>query len=125
MKKILSRGYLLFHFGILDVIAGNVVGLVVPESWTNDLGIFERTYHLLVGVVGTAARVTTVTSLVLLIHRRRTLPSLFRVTSARDKIMYLLLGIVIALGLVNTIGVNLFGVGGNSSGYNYWNSVAV
>jgi nitrate reductase gamma subunit len=124
-KKILSWGSPLFHFGILGVLAGHVVGLFVPESWTNDLGISEHRYHLVAVSLGTVAGVATVTGLVLLIYRRRTTPSVFRVTSATDKIMYPLLGIVIALGLVNTIGVNLFGLGGYSGGYNYRNSVAV
>ncbi len=124
-KRILSWGSPLFHFGILGVFAGHVVGLLVPESWTNDVGISEHTYHLVAVIMGTAAGIATVTGLVLLIYRRRTTPSVLRVTTVTDKIMYPLLGIVIALGLVNTIGVNLFGLGGYSGGYNYRDSVAV
>ena len=124
-KKILSWGSPLFHFGILGVLAGHIVGLLVPESWTNDLGISEHTYHLVAVGLGTLAGIATVTGLVLLIYRRRTTPSVFRVTSATDKIMYPLLSTVIALGLINTIGVNLFGLGGYAGGYNYRNSVAV
>ena len=60
-KKILSWGSPLFHFGILGVFAGHVVGLLVPESWTNDAGISEHTYHLVAVVMGTAAGIATVT----------------------------------------------------------------
>ena len=59
------------------------------------------------------------------IYRRRTTPSVLRVTTVTDKVMYPLLGASSRLGLVNTIGVNLFGVGGYSGGYNYRDSVAV
>lgn len=124
-KKILSWGSPLFHFGILGVVGGHVVGLLVPESWTNHVGISEHAYHLVAVVMGTIAGLATVIGLALLIYRRRVTPSVFRVTSVTDKVMYPLLGVVIALGLVNTIGVNLFGLGGFSGGYNYRNSVAV
>jgi nitrate reductase gamma subunit len=124
-KRILSWGSPLFHFGSLCVFAGHVVGLLVPERWTNEIGISEHTYHLVAVIMGTAAGIATVTGLVLLIYRRRTTPSVLRVTTVTDKIMYPLLGIVITLGLVNTIGVNLFGLGGYSGGYNYRDSVAV
>jgi nitrate reductase gamma subunit len=39
--------------------------------------------------------------------------------------MYPLLGAVIALGIVNTIGVNLLGLGGHAGGYDYRSTVAV
>ncbi|MDE3083298.1 MAG: respiratory nitrate reductase subunit gamma [Acidobacteriota bacterium] len=124
-KRILSWASPLFHFGILGVLAGHLVGLLVPENWTNALGISEHTYHLAALVMGTLAGLAAATGLALLIYRRRTTPSVFRVTSVTDKVMYPLLGIVVALGLVNTIGVNLLGMGGYSGGYNYRLSVAV
>ncbi|MGA7835749.1 MAG: respiratory nitrate reductase subunit gamma [Acidimicrobiales bacterium] len=124
-SKLLRLASPLFHFGVLGVLGGHLVGLLVPERWTNAIGVSEHTYHLVAVVLGTIAGVATVVGLALLIYRRRTTPSVFRVTSASDKLMYPLLGIVIALGLVNTIGVNLFGLGGFAGGYNYRNSVAV
>ena len=123
-KKILAWASPLFHFGMLGVIGGHVVGLLVPESWTNALGISEHTYHLVAVALGTIAGIATVTGLVLLIYRRRTTPSVFRVTTVSDKVMYVLLGTVIGLGLVNTLGVNLFGLGGHAGGYNYRTTVA-
>jgi nitrate reductase gamma subunit len=29
----------LFHFGMLGVVGGHVIGLLVPKSWTDALGI--------------------------------------------------------------------------------------
>ncbi len=124
-KRLLSIASPLFHFGMLGVIGGHVIGLLVPESWTSALGISEHTYHLVAVVLGTVAGLATVTGLVLLIYRRRMTPSVFKVTSPMDKVMYPVLGAVILLGLANTIGVGLFGVGGHDGGYNYRLTVSV
>jgi len=124
-KRILSWASPLFHFGILGVLAGHVVGLLVPESWTNAVGVSEHTYHVVAVTLGTIAGIATVAGLALLIYRRRTTPSVLRATSIADKAMYPLLAAVIALGIVNTIGVNLFGLGGHAGGYNYRITVAV
>ena len=40
-KRLLRLGSPLFHFGILGVIGGHVVGLLVPESWTGKAGVSE------------------------------------------------------------------------------------
>lgn len=44
-----------FHYGILFVLAGHLVGLFVPESWTRTAGVSEHTYHLFSLYGGTAA----------------------------------------------------------------------
>jgi nitrate reductase gamma subunit len=124
-KRILAWASPLFHFGILGVLAGHVVGLLVPESWTSAIGISEHTYHVVAVTLGTIAGVATVIGLALLLYRRRTTPSVLRATSIADKAMYPLLAAVVALGIVNTIGVNLFGIGGHGGGYNYRTTVAV
>jgi nitrate reductase gamma subunit len=124
-KRILAWASPLFHFGILGVLAGHLVGLLVPESWTSAPGISEHTYHLVAVTLGTAAGLATIIGLALLVYRRRMTPSVLRVTSKADKAMYPLLGAVILLGLVNTIGVGLLGLGGHAGGYNYRTTVAV
>jgi nitrate reductase gamma subunit len=35
----------MFHFGILLVAGGHIVGLLIPESWTAALGLSETAYH--------------------------------------------------------------------------------
>ena len=110
----------MFHFGLLGVLAGHVVGLLIPESWTDALGISENTYHVVAVVLGTVAGVVMVVGLVGLIWRRRTTPAVFRATTRMDKAMYLVLGTVVGLGLINTLGVQLLG-----GGYDYRETVAV
>ncbi len=124
-KRILAWASPLFHFGILGVLAGHLVGLLVPESWTSTLGVSEHTYHLVAVSLGTLAGLAAITGLALLVYRRRMTPSVLRATSKTDKAMYPLLGAVILLGLVNTVGVGLLGLGRHAGGYNYRTTVAV
>ena len=70
--------------------------------------------------LGTVAGVLTVLGLVGLVARRRFTLGVFRATTVNDKVMYVVLGSVVALGIVNTIGVNLLG-----GGYDYRETVAV
>ena len=51
-RKWLLRGSIFFHLGLLGVMVGHVVGLLVPPSVTEELGISERAYHLQAVVVG-------------------------------------------------------------------------
>ncbi|MEU1199033.1 respiratory nitrate reductase subunit gamma [Streptomyces sp. NPDC005813] len=89
-----------FHYGILFVLAGHLVGLFVPESWTRSLGVSEHTYHLFSLYGGTAAGVLTVLGIVLLIYRRRTNSPVFRATTVNDKLMYVVLLGAIVMGMI-------------------------
>ena len=125
-SRLLRIGSPLFHFGILMALAGHVVGLVIPESWTSALGISEETYHVAAVAMGVVAAVMVVSGLAILIYRRRTQARVFGVTTRMDKLMYVLLGAVVLLGVFNTVGVNLLDLGGaHPGGYNYRESVAV
>ena len=101
----------LFHFGILGVLAGHFIGLVIPDTVTAAVGISEGLYHTGAALAGSLAGLMTITGLLLLVRRRRLTLSVFRVTTRMDKAMYLLLGLVIAVGAFNTIGINLLGPG--------------
>ena len=71
-SRLLRIGSPMFHFGILVVIAGHVIGLVIPESFTHAIGMSEHAYHVQAVILGTIAGITTVTGVALLIYRRRT-----------------------------------------------------
>ena len=45
-KKMLRIGSLLFHFGIMFVIGGHVMGILIPESIYRSIGISEHMYHI-------------------------------------------------------------------------------
>ena len=41
-RRLLLVGSVAFHLGMLGVIGGHVIGILVPEAWTDALGISER-----------------------------------------------------------------------------------
>ncbi|MFB9735152.1 respiratory nitrate reductase subunit gamma [Streptomyces thermocoprophilus] len=99
-SRLLSVASPAFHYGILFVLAGHLVGLFVPASWTDAAGVSEHTYHLFSLYGGTAAGVLTVAGIMLLIWRRRTRAPVFRATTVNDKLMYVVLLAAIVLGMV-------------------------
>ncbi|MER7079300.1 nitrate reductase gamma subunit [Saccharopolyspora kobensis] len=104
----------LFHFGLLVVIVGHVIGLLVPASWTAALGVSERLYHLVAVGLGALAGVCTLIGVALLIYRRRRNGPVFSATTVNDKAMYLVLVGAILLGLLTTVLAN-----GVTEGYDY------
>ncbi|KZS66370.1 MAG: respiratory nitrate reductase subunit gamma [Mycobacterium pseudokansasii] len=101
--RLLRMGSPLFHFGLLGVFGGHVVGLLVPESWTSAVGISEYVYHLMSVTLGSLAGFAVVTGLGILLYRRITVPAVRRVTTRNDKLMYLLLVAALLTGMVNTL----------------------
>ena len=118
--RLLRWGSPLFHFGILFVFLGHVMGLGVPKSWTEAVGVSEGLYHVMAVSVGALAGFMTLVGLAILIYRRRTVGPVFSATTKMDKVMYLFLATVILLGLWNTLVANLLG-----GGYDYRESVSV
>jgi nitrate reductase gamma subunit len=108
-KRLLRWGSPLFHLGILGVLAGHVVGLVIPESWTSGAGVSEDAYHALSFGLGTVAGLATVVGLAILVYRRRTVGPVFSATTRNDKAMYVVLAGTILAGLVTTVWNNVSG----------------
>ena len=93
-RRLLRWGSPMFHFGILAVFFGHVMGLGVPKSWTEAVGMSEAVYHFLAVSIGVVAGVCTVVGLAILIYRRRTVGPVFSATTRMDKTMYLFLSAV-------------------------------
>ncbi|MFB4298551.1 respiratory nitrate reductase subunit gamma [Actinomadura sp. NTSP31] len=119
-NRLLRIGSPLFHFGILVVLLGHVGGILVPESWTDAVGISEDMYHAMALVLGTIAGACTIVGLAILIYRRRTVGPVFSATTRNDKLMYAVLGATILLGLSATVVANMLG-----GGYDYRTTVSV
>ncbi|MFD5073345.1 respiratory nitrate reductase subunit gamma [Streptomyces sp. NPDC058371] len=117
-SKLLNIASPAFHYGILFVLVGHLVGLFVPESWTEALGVKERLYHLLSLYGGTAAGVLAVFGILLLLYRRRTKAPVFRATTANDKLMYVVLLGAIVLGMTAKL------THASGEGYNYRHTIA-
>ena len=54
-RSLLRWGSPLFHFGILVVFLGHVMGLGVPKSWTQAVGISDELYHVMAVSLGAVA----------------------------------------------------------------------
>ena len=125
-SRLLRLGSPLFHFGMLGVVAGHIIGLLIPQSWTNTVGVSETAYHWVALIGGLASGLLTVVGMAILIYRRRTTGPVFSATTPMDKVMYAVLGAVIVLGMWNTIASSLFGLGGvGGDAYNYREGVSL
>jgi nitrate reductase gamma subunit len=102
-NRLLRLGSPLFHFGILLVILGHVVGILVPEEATKSIGMSEDVYHLMAASLGTLSGVMTLAGAAILIYRRRTTGPVFSATTRNDKGMYVLLIATLAAGLATTL----------------------
>ena len=110
----------IFHIGILAVLVGHIVGLLIPEQWTDAANISEDMYHVMAVGIGLVAGAFTIFGIAMLIYRRRTTGPVFAATTKNDKTMYVFLVAAILLGLLTT----LVGSGIVGDGYNYRDTVS-
>ena len=111
----------MFHFGILVVIFGHIIGLVIPQSWTDAIRVSQHVYHIQAITLGSIAGICTLLGISLLIYRRRTTGPVFMATTANDKLMYVVLVAAIVAGLCAT----LLGSGLVGEEHNYRQDVSV
>jgi nitrate reductase gamma subunit len=111
----------LFHFGILAVFLGHVMGLAIPKNWTDAVGLSEEAYHVMAVGIGGIAGICTVVGAALLVYRRRTVGPVFSATTRMDKAMWFMLMLVILLGLWNTVAGSVLNLGGH---YDYRTGVS-
>ena len=101
--KLLSIASPLFHLGLFAVIGGHVVGLLVPQSLTDSLGLSREAYHLGAVSMGGAAGIATLVGISLLIYRRRRTAMVFAQTTKNDKTMYVFLVATLLAGSAATL----------------------
>ncbi|ACY22886.1 respiratory nitrate reductase, gamma subunit [Gordonia bronchialis DSM 43247] len=119
-SRLLRIGSPIFHFGILVVIVGHAMGLVIPESWTEAIGVSEHLYHIVAAGFGLLAGVLTLGGLAILIYRRRTSGPVFMATTTNDKVMYVVLTAALVLGVY----ITLIGTVPGATGVNYRETVS-
>ncbi|MEV0359541.1 respiratory nitrate reductase subunit gamma [Nocardia sp. NPDC050697] len=106
-SRLLRLGSPLFHFGMLGVFGGHVLGVLIPQSWTDAIGISHHTYHVVAVGAGSVAGFAVIAGIGILLYRRFTVPAVRRATTRSDKVMYFLLAGALITGLLNTVGSNL------------------
>ena len=118
-NRLLRWGSPMFHYGMLMVIGGHVVGLFIPKPWLEFFRVTEHLYHLGATWLGSFAAVLTIAGLAILIYRRRLNPRVKLVTTVMDKVMYVFLAGTIAFGTTATVLYQIFG-----GGYDYRGSIS-
>jgi respiratory nitrate reductase, gamma subunit len=115
----LKLGSPLFHFGLLAVIGGHVIGILVPQSLTDSLGVSEDAYRVFSAAMGTLAGTAMLAGLVILIVRRLRNRRVAATTVGMDVTVMVLLAFMVATGMWNTVAENIV-----NGGYNYRETVS-
>ena len=108
-----------FHYGALAAVGGHIIGLCIPESATEAIGIPEHTYRWISAIPGSIAGAVTLVGFIGLCYRRTTSDRVRRSTTRVDIFTYALLTILIVLGCYLTFVRNL----GTGDPYNYRPSI--
>jgi nitrate reductase gamma subunit len=102
-RRLLAAGSLLFHFGLLAAIGGHVLGILVPRSWTEAVGISDTAYHRLAVVAGGLAGAALVTGFAILVYRRLRIGRVRATTTRSDLVLYPVLAVTIVFGMLATV----------------------
>jgi nitrate reductase gamma subunit len=106
-QRILGWAGPAFHYGAIAAVGGHVIGLMIPKSFTEAVGMSESTYRWFSAIAGAVAGVVCAVGFVGLVYRRATNVRVRRTTSRTDLLVYLLLVVLIGLGCWMTIAHNL------------------
>jgi respiratory nitrate reductase gamma subunit len=113
-SRLLKFGGPLFHYGLLAVIGGHVIGILIPQSFTESLGIHESLYRDFSATMGTLAGTTMLAGLLILLYRRATDRRVAATTRRMDVAVLALLAFMVASGMWNTVFENVI-----QGGYDY------
>jgi respiratory nitrate reductase gamma subunit len=119
-RRILGWASPAFHYGALMAVGGHIIGLMVPKSLTEAIGMSENTYRWFSAIAGAVAGAVVLVGFIGLVYRRATNPRVRRATTRTDMLVYFLLTVLIGLGCWMTFGHNLL----TSSPYDYRDSVS-
>ncbi|KUO81786.1 MAG: respiratory nitrate reductase subunit gamma [Vulcanisaeta sp.] len=107
-KRWLGVGSQLFHWGILIVILGHIIGLLVPPSVTQAMGITSEEYHRVAIVLGGASGLVAYVGIWILFLRRLLFSKVRATSDASDFLVLILIIITMSLGLYNTLYYDVF-----------------
>ncbi len=107
-KKTLKWGSILFHYGIMVVFFGHILGLLIPKSFVTEMGISYEQYHNMAILVGGIAGTAAVIGIFLLLFRRYGNKRISVTSSFNDKFIVVLLALIVGFGIYNTLFYNLY-----------------
>lgn len=120
-RRILGWASPMFHYGALAAVGGHLIGLCIPLSWTDAVGIHEHTYRWIAAIAGGIAGAVTLIGFLGLVYRRATSDRVRRSTTRIDIFTYGLLTVLILLGCWMTFAHNL----ASNAPFNYRDSIGV
>ena len=120
-KKRLIWGSILFHIGILGVFGGHVIGIFIPETFTDSIGITNEFYHkvLAMGIGGVFGAMTLV-GIIVLTYRRFTSKRVAATSTLNDNVVIVALLVTIVLGMMSS-----FWAGPMTPGFDYRTTIGV
>jgi len=102
-SRVLRVGSYLFHLGAFAAIGGHVLGILVPASFTDSVGLTEDGYHVISATGGIVAGGAATIGMGVLIYRRLRFPRIRAVTSHLDVVVFALLAASILTGMIPTV----------------------
>ncbi|EKN66859.1 respiratory nitrate reductase gamma subunit [Schinkia azotoformans MEV2011] len=112
-KKLLRVGSNLFHWGIIFVFGGHVMGLLIPIGVYEAMGVNEHQYHTIALLGGIPAGIAATLGIIILTNRRMTVKRILQTSTKGDWVSLFFLLIVILSGMSATL-LNL-----DSHGFDY------
>ena len=95
-------GSVLFHFGILAAIGGHLLGILVPRSLVENVGVSDGAYHWIAMLAGGIAGAAIVAGFTILVYRRVRVGRVRVTTSRSDLVLYPVLAATIVFGMLAT-----------------------
>ena len=103
-RRQLMAGSVLFHVGVLTILAGHFFGLLTPLWLIEALGIGHEAKQILAMSVGGVAGIMALLGGIILIHRRLADPRIRATSSWMDIVILALLLVQLTLGLLTITG---------------------
>jgi nitrate reductase gamma subunit len=100
-KKTLFFGSYLFHFGILGTLGGHAVGLLVPQTVFDMVGIDAAAHTALAHYAGRVVGSAAFTGVLILLARRLFIRRIRLMTTATDFMVLIGLALVTGIGTFN------------------------
>ena len=102
-SRVLKYASTVFHLGVLAAIGGHVLGILIPKSWTEALGLSDSAYHVIAVIGGIAAGSAVCVGFALLVYRRLRYARVRVTTTRADVVTFGLLGLGIVTGMLATL----------------------
>lgn len=110
----------MFHLGLFMAFGGHVIGILIPKSLTDGVGISEHLYHLIALGGGIPAGLLFCGGFLILAQRRFCNPRMKVNTSTSDVVIYLVLFLTLLTGFGGTL-LNAVGLLGD---FNYREAIS-